>query len=119
MVSKLTKVVPVRVDPESWERFCFACVKYGKSPGDVLRELIEHVDAAVTAIQSQQLVMLNGDLANFFLRRFPNMQAWQWQLFADTCNEIADMISGRKSEVKPEGSQIELPGVAKALNGEG
>ena len=96
---KKDKTIGIRVEPEKWERFCLACDKYGKSPGDILRELIDHVDAAVIAIQTEQLVTLNGDLANFFARRFTKIEAWQWQLFADTFNEIAGLVQS-KPEVK-------------------
>jgi len=87
-----SKVVGVRIEPEKWERFRWACERLGRSPHDVLRELIEHVDVAINAVESLEITQFDGDLAAFLRRRFPRLKKWQWQLFADVFNEIAEAV---------------------------
>ena len=61
---KKDKTIGIRVEPEKWERFCLACGRYGKTPGDVLRELIDHVDVAQTAIRTRQIATFDGDVSD-------------------------------------------------------
>lgn len=87
-------LVNLRIEPEKWQAFCHASRKYGKTPTDILRELIYHVDACMVAIASGQLANMDGDIANFFLSRF-NLNAEQWRTIAYFLAETADMSQER------------------------
>lgn len=90
MGRRKTKTIGIRIEPDRWESFCALCAGYGRTPGDVLRELIDHAHEAWFAIHSGRLRMLDGDLAAFIRGRFADLPLWQWELFADIAREIAE-----------------------------
>lgn len=89
-----TKLIPVRITPEKWARFCLASQKYGRHPSHVLKELIEHVDACMVAIASGEIANLDGDVANFLVSRF-NFNSEQFKVIAHFLAEAADMSQDR------------------------
>lgn len=91
---KKSLLVNFRIEPEKWQAFEYASRKYGRTPTDIVRELIYHVDACMVAIASGELVNMDGDVANFLMSRF-NFNAEQWRTIAYFLAETADIAQSR------------------------
>jgi hypothetical protein len=69
-----------RVEPGVWDNFAKAAANYGATPAELLRELIKHVDAAVTGIESGRLRSFNGDVARLLSAEFPQLAEFQLRM---------------------------------------
>ena len=60
-----------KVELEAWDNFVKAATRYEATPGELLRQLVRHVDVAVKAIQDGKVRSFNGDVARLIATEFP------------------------------------------------
>lgn len=88
----LTKQVNFRVDPEKWAGFEKVASVNGVEHSELLRELIAHADSAYRAIKAGQIASLDGDVAGWLTKEFPQLPPAELRLFAAVLASAADRI---------------------------
>ena len=69
-----TKLVGFRIEPAAWDAFCQAAKYYDMQPQDCLRDLIYHAKRAIEAVETGKVKSMNGDMAEFLVKEFPNLK---------------------------------------------
>ena len=87
MSKQVTKAF--RVDPEAWANFVRAAEFYGATPAELLRELVDHVDAAVKGIESGRIRSFDGDISKLIRTEFPQLSPFQLRRMAGVLMEAA------------------------------
>jgi len=72
-----TKLVGFRIEPAAWDAFCQAAKYYDMQPQDCLRDLIYHAKRAIEAVETGKVKSINGDMAEFLVKEFPNLSPGQ------------------------------------------
>lgn len=91
-----TKIVGFRVEPATWETFCNAAKYYGMEPQDCLRDLIGHVREAMKAVEAGKIRSMDGDMAEFLVKEFPNLSPGQLKTMAQLLQVTALRIERGK-----------------------
>lgn len=87
MSKQITKAF--RVDPEAWTNFVRSAEFYGATPAELLRELVNHVDAAVKGIESGRIRSFDGDVSQLIRTEFPQLTPFQLRRMAGVLMEAA------------------------------
>jgi len=90
-----------RVEDRAWRNFVEAAANYGATPAELLRELVGHVDAAVTGVKSGTVRSYDGDMARLLAAEFPQLSEFQLRTMAQILSEAAQIrAKGRKQRMK-------------------
>ena len=80
-----------KVDSEAWDRFEVTAREYGATSAQLLRELVEHPDAALQGIRSSRAQGNDGNLARLMKSEFPQLSPFQLHAMADVLNMAAEL----------------------------
>jgi hypothetical protein len=85
-----------KVEPEAWANFVKAAESYGATPAELLRELVTHVDAAWTGIQSGKITSFDGDVAKLIKSEFPQLSSFQLKAMASILTRASEIGVNRR-----------------------
>ncbi|MBA7578912.1 hypothetical protein ES708_20778 [subsurface metagenome] len=88
----LTKYVGFRAEPGVWANFELVAAKLRLEPAELLRELVAHCDSAYRAIRAGEIASLDGDVAAWLTKDFPQLPPGQLRLFAAVLAAAADKV---------------------------
>ncbi|GAI68866.1 unnamed protein product [marine sediment metagenome] len=88
----LTKTVAFRVEPGQWVNFERVAAANGVETAELLRELVAHSDSIFRAIKTGQIASLDGDVASWLTKEFPQLPPGQLRLFAAVLASAADRM---------------------------
>lgn len=88
----LTKVVTVRVAPETWANFERVAAANGVQPNDLLRDLVAHADSAYRAVRAGGISSMDGDVAGWVTKEFPRLPPDELRLFAAVLASAANKM---------------------------
>ena len=89
MSKQITKAF--RVDADAWANFVRSAESYGATPAELLRELVNHVDAAVKGIESGRIKSFDGDVSRLIRKEFPKLSPFRLRTMADVLMEAAKL----------------------------
>jgi len=89
-----------RVDAAAWRNFVEASANYGATPAELLRELVRHVDAAVTGIKSGRVRSFNADVPRLLATEFPQLSEFQLRTMAQILSEAAEIRAREQEQAK-------------------
>ena len=89
-----------KVEPDSWGKFLKAAETYGASPSELLRELVENVDAAMKGIEDNRFEIFKGDIPRLIRAEFSQFSAYQLQRMANVLLKAAGLSSGHSEKEK-------------------
>ncbi len=87
MSKRVTKAF--RVDAEAWANFVRSAESYGATPAELLRELVNHVDATMKGIESGQIRSFDGDVSRLIRKEFPQLSPFQLRRMAEVLTQAA------------------------------
>lgn len=87
-----------RVDTETWATFEKACKARHSTPAEMLREILKHVDAAISGIESGAVKNFDGDVARLIHQEFPQLSPFQLTMMGNILIEAAIQIKDERGK---------------------